>query len=194
MSDEAKAQITQLLEKSRAGADENAINQLVERLYTELHDLAAVYFRKERMGHTLQPTALVHEAYLKLVDRAKIDWQGEAHFFAVCARAMRQVLVDHARRKRRLRRGGDQTILTIDERIDPHKSLNNVDALEFNELLEKLERLDARQAKVVELRFFGGLSIAQIADYLGVSKRTIEGDWTHARAWLAAELSRDRDS
>jgi RNA polymerase sigma factor (TIGR02999 family) len=162
------------------------------KVYDELRGLARKFFRRERPDHTLQPTALVHEAYLRLVDQTRIGWQGRTHFCAICARAMRQVLIDHARSRKRLRRGGERQKVLLDSRVAPAE-FENVDVFALNEALEKLAALDARQAQVVELRFFGGLNVDEVAHVLGVSKRTVEGDWTHAKAWLRTELGREED-
>jgi RNA polymerase sigma factor (TIGR02999 family) len=148
--------------------------------------------REERPDHTLQPTAVVHEAYLRLVDESRVDWQGRTHFRAVCARVMRRVLIDHARARNRVRRGGGQKPISLESAVAP-LDLEDLDALELNEALDRLAALDSRQAQIVELRFFGGLSVEEVATTLGVSKRTIESEWTHAKAWLRTELDRGTD-
>jgi RNA polymerase sigma factor (TIGR02999 family) len=185
-----QTRVTELLKASRDAPGGRSAQDLIACVYDELRSLARGYFRKERAGHTLQPTALVHEAYLRLVGRSNVEYQDRTHFYAVCARAMRQILIDHARGQKRLRRGGDRTLVSLNECLDAAQTFHTTDVEALNDALEKLESLDPRQAKVVELRFLGGLSISEIADYLNVSKRTVEGDWTHARAWLSAELSR----
>lgn len=143
--------------------------------------------RNERADHTLQPTALVHEAYVKLADGTRVAWKGRAHFFGVAARAMRQILVDHARRHLAAKRGGvrHRVTLTGCEPVDPHDA---VEILELDELLERFSALDSRAARVVELRVFGGLSVPEAAHLLGVSPRTVDGDWAVARMWLSREL------
>jgi RNA polymerase sigma factor (TIGR02999 family) len=183
---DAREDVTQVLEELAKG-DRRAADKLLPLVYDEFRALARHYLAQERMNHTLQPTALVHEAYMKLVDQTRVDWQGKSHFFAVAAQAMRRILVDHARSRQREKRGGGRARVVLDEAValSPQK---DEDVLALDEALEKLARLDARQAKVVELRFFGGLSVEEVAEALGVSKRTVEGDWTFARAWLSREL------
>lgn len=193
MRDSKHERVTELLKASRDAPEGRSAQDLIACVYDELRDLARSYFRKERAGHILQPTALVHEAYLRLVGRSNIEYQDRTHFYAVCARVMRQILIDYARGEKRLRRGGDRTLVSLNECLDAAPTIRTADVGAVNEALEKLESLDPRQAQVVELRFLGGLSISEIANYLNVSKRTVEGDWTHARAWLSAELSRTTD-
>ena len=158
-------------------------------VYTELRDLAARYIHRERKSHTLQPTALVHEAYLKLVGQTRVDWQGRAHFLAIAAQAMRQILVDHARRHRAAKRGGNRHRIALDDNL-VIESNRNVDLLALEDALTKLTKLDPRQAQMIELRFFGGLSIAEVAKVMEISKRSVEREWTMVRAWLRRELSR----
>jgi RNA polymerase sigma factor (TIGR02999 family) len=178
--------VTEVLAQIRGG-DKRAADKLLPLVYDEFRALARHYLSQERANHTLQPTALVHEAYMKLVDQTRVDWQGRSHFFAVAAQAMRRILVDHARSRQREKRGGGRARVMLDEAValSPQK---DEDVLALDEALEKLAKLDARQAKVVELRFFGGLDVEEVAEALGVSKRTVEGDWTFARAWLSREL------
>ena len=162
--------------------------ELFERVYEELRTLAASFLRRERQDHTLQPTALVHEAYLRLVDADRIGWEGRAHFFGVAARAMRQVLVDHARRKQAKKRmplGSQVSIETAELPCRDHV----VDLVALDDLLLELARLDSRMASVVELRVFGGLKNREISRVMGVSLRTIEGDWTMAKKWLRREMA-----
>ena len=140
-------------------------------------------------SHTLQPTALVHEAYLKLVGQTRVDWQGRAHFLAFAAQAMRQILVDHARRHRAAKRGGNRHRIALDDNLVIESS-RNVDLLALEDALTKLTKLDPRQAQMIELRFFGGLSIAEVAKVMGISKRSVEREWTMVRAWLRRELGR----
>jgi RNA polymerase sigma factor (TIGR02999 family) len=186
---DAREDVTQVLEKLRNG-DRRAADELLPLVYDEFRALARHYLAQERMNHTLQPTALVHEAYMKLVDQTRVDWQGKSHFFAVAAQAMRRILVDHARSRQREKRGGGRARVVLDEAValSPQK---DEDVLALDEALERLAQLDPRQAKVVELRFFGGLNVEEVAEALGVSKRTVEGDWTFARAWLSRELRGD---
>jgi RNA polymerase sigma factor (TIGR02999 family) len=176
-------------------AGEATPEELLPLVYDELRLLAKRYLSRERPGHTLQATALVHEAYLRLVDQTRVDWQGRTHFFAVGARVMRNLLIDHARARGRVKRGGDLRRVTLAEGLTPSArgDFDPEQLLALEESLERLARLDERQARVVELRFFGGLTVPEVAHLLGVSRRTVEGDWTHARAWLKRELARGVD-
>jgi len=160
---------------------------LLPEVYDELHSLAEKYLRRERKNHTLQPTALVHEAFMRLVDQSRVDWKGRTHFLAVGAEAMRRILIDHARARRRGKRGGDWHRVVLSEAEAAQKQ-DEVDSVALHEALERLAALDEQQARIVELRFFGGLTVEEVAHVLGVSKRKIEGDWTHAKAWLSAQL------
>lgn len=183
--------VTQILSDMHGG-DKQSLEKLLPMIYDELHALAESQLRQERAGHTLQATALVNEAYLKLVELKHIRWEGRAHFFGAAARIIRRILVDHARGKDRLKRGGDRRRIPLDAsaiRDVTDHGTDSVDLIALHEALEKLENLDARQSKIVELRFFGGLSMKEIADVLGVSLRTVEGDWSMARAWLSAQLA-----
>ena len=152
--------------------------------------MARGYMSRERSDHTLQATSLVNEAYLKLVDQKSVNWQNRSHFFAVGAQAMRRILVDHARTKNRNKRGGGVANLALEEELiqAPEKP---EEILFLDESLKNLSELDERQAKVVEMRFFGGMNVQEVADALGVSKRTVESDWAMAKAWLRRELSED---
>ncbi len=171
-----------------AGADHSAMDHLVPAVYDELRGLAGRYLQDERSNHTLQPTALVHEAYLKLVDQTRADLQGRTHFFALAAGAMRRILVDHARKHRAQKRGGDRHRITLDEGLVAD-SRRQEDVLALEEALVKLAQLDPRQAQMVEQRFFGGLSVAETAIVLGMSKRSAEREWTMIRSWLRRELA-----
>lgn len=164
-----------------------AAEKLLPMVYDELRDLAANYLRSERANHTLQPTALVHEAYLKLVDQSRVDWQGRTHFYAVSAAAMRRILIDHARTRGRHKRGGDWRRVLLDD-VNVADGQDVVNAVALDSALESLQVLDSNQARIVELRFFGGLTVEEVAHVLGVSKRKIEGEWTHAKAWLRSAL------
>jgi len=188
MKSSRSSRVTHLLDKLEPG-DRPAGEQLFEDVYTELRALAARYLHRERKDHTLQPTALVHEAYLKLVGHTRVDWHGRAHFLAVAAQAMRQILVDHARRHRAAKRGGHRHRIALDDNLVVESS-RNVDLLAMEDALTKLTKLDPRQAHMVELRFFGGLSIAEVAKVMEISKRSVEREWTMVRAWLRRELSR----
>lgn len=164
-------------------------------VYDELRRLAQWQMGSDA-GHTLQPTALVHEAYLRLVDQTKSDWRGRTHFIAFASKVMRNLLIDQARRRASAKRGGQQHRVTLVDEVSPSGSrdLDTDQILTLNAALERLAEEDDRAAKIVELRYFGGLKVDEVAEVLGVSKRTIEGHWTHARAWLARELSRGASS
>jgi len=162
--------------------------QLLELIYGELHLLAAGQMSREHVGHTLQPTALVHEAFLRLVDVDNVSWEGRAHFYGVAARAMRQILVDHARRKGAAKRGGDLRRVTIDENLTPDSGAT-FDLFDLHEALEKLSGQDPGLGRIIELRFFGGLTLDETAAVMGISRRKVAKDWAFARLWLAEELS-----
>lgn len=170
-----------------AASAPEADNELLPLVYDELRAIARRFMRDERPDHTLQPTAVVHEAYLRLVDESRVGWQGRTHFRAVCAKVMRRVLIDYARARRREKRGGGEKPLLLDTVAVPLE-LGNPDALELHEAIDQLAALDSRQAQVVELRYFGGLSVDEVAETLSISKRTVESEWTHAKAWLRAKL------
>ena len=182
-------EVTRLLREIKAGR-RDAIEDLVPLVYDELRRIAEHHMRREREGHTLQPTALVNEAYMKLVDQTRADWQGRTHFLAVASGAMRRILVDHARGRLRQKRGADRRRVDIEDVLE-RAADSDENVLYVHEALERLAALDERQAQVVELRFFGGLGVDEVAAALGVSKRTVEGEWTHAKAWLRRELRRE---
>lgn len=186
------SQVTRTI-KSLEQGDESGADALLEVVYDELRRLAAGLLKQEPVGHTLQPTALVHEVFLKLVDQNDVDFNGRSHFFAISAQAMRRILVDHARGKGRAKRGGKFHRVDLDESrmVSPRRV---DDVLAIDEALERLAKIDARQARVVELRFFGGLTVEETAAAMGLSKRTIENEWKFARAWLRRELSEESDS
>ena len=179
--------VSQLLAKWKDG-DQEALRELVPLVYAELRRLAHYYLQGENPGHTLESTALVHEAYLRLADRMPLQVQNRAHFFAVASHLMRQILVDYARRRRRAKRGGGCK-LTLDEAAFLPGG-RNVDLVALNRALDELSRLDGQQVQIVELRFFGGLSIPETARMLGISPATVKRHWTSARIWLHRELSR----
>jgi RNA polymerase sigma-70 factor, ECF subfamily len=184
--DFSSAEVTALLgELSKGNAD--AGPRLIPLVYEELRRMADRYMRRERSDHTLQTTALVHEAYLKLVDQHSVTWQSRAHFFGVAAQVMRRVLVDHARGHIREKRGGGVVPVSLDEAmvISPERS---EEFLELDRALDRLAALDSRQAKIVELRFFGGLTVEETAEILGISPKTVKRDWAVAKAWLHGEL------
>ena len=167
--------------------DPAAAQRLFAVVYDELHALARNHFRKQRRDHTLQPTALVNEAFLRLVDQTCVEWQGRAHFLAVAARAMRQILIDHARTRARAKRGGQLCRVTMDEAVTPLTEAGP-EMVDLDEALQRLAALDERQSKIVELRFFGGMSVEEVAHVLGISRSTVEFEWRMARAWLRREL------
>jgi RNA polymerase sigma factor (TIGR02999 family) len=187
MSETQPSEMSRLLRCAKAG-DQPAVDRLLHGVYQELRELAGRFFEREPKGCTLQPTALVHEAYMKLVDQTDVDWQGRTHFFAVAAMAMRRILVDRARQRGAAKRGGGQKrVLLADEEVPSFQP--DGDLIAVDEALTKLAQLDTCQARMVELRFFGGLSVAEAAEELGMSKRSAEREWTMARAWLRRELS-----
>ncbi len=183
------AEVTRVL-NAIADGDRQAADRLMPMVYEEFRRLAQSYLGREDTAHTLQPTALVNEAYLKLIDQTRVNWQGRTHFFAVGAQVMRRILVDHARGKQREKRGGGRQRIALDEQLTISPSRDE-DLLALDEALDKLSAIDARQARIVELRFFGGLTVDEVAEVLGVSKRTVEAEWTMIRAWLRRELSGD---
>jgi RNA polymerase sigma factor (TIGR02999 family) len=184
--------ITQILQEV-SGGNREAPARLMPLIYDELRRLADYYLRRERPDHTLQPTALVHEAYLKLIDQTRVDWQNRAHFFGVAAQLMRRILVDHARRHRASKRGGFRQKLTLDEAVD-YSRTRDVDLVKLDDALTALAKFDARQSRIVELRFFGGLTIEETAEALGISPATVKVDWSMAKAWLRREIGGGGDT
>lgn len=180
-------EVTHIL-KQISGGDSRAADLLLPIVYDQLHALAGAYLRHERAGHTLQTTALVHEAYLKLVDQTQAQYHNRAHFYAIAAQAMRRILVNHARDAKRLKRGGDRQRIELDETpgAAPQESVD-LDALDRS--LQRLATLDDRKARTVEMRFFGGMSIEDTASALGVAPATVKRDWDFARAWLHRDMS-----
>jgi RNA polymerase sigma factor (TIGR02999 family) len=183
--------VTELLRRWNLG-DREAMDRLMPIVYDELRRLAAGYLKGERRDHTLQPTALVHEAYLRLVRQDRVEWQNRAHFFGIAARMMRRVLVDHARRRQAGKRdaGGFRLTLQVGDALEVSR---DPELLELDEALVRLERLDVDQARVVELRFFGGLTVEETATVLGISTATVKREWRTARAFLRQEMD-DRDA
>ncbi|MEM1185983.1 MAG: ECF-type sigma factor [Planctomycetota bacterium] len=171
-----------------AATDGSAAERLTPLLYEELRALAASYFTSRRRDHTLQPTAVVNEAYVRLVGNSQLEARDRAHFFNIAAKAMRHVLADHARRRRAEKRGGDAARVTL-AGLDVEEPDRAFDASNVHEALDELAAIDERRARVVELRFFGGLTIEQIAESLGVTTRTIDKDWRFAKAWLRDRLN-----
>src|SRR5262252_2808643 len=184
---QSRENVTQLLVKW-GGGDKAALEELMPLVYSELRRLARNYLRRERQNHTLQPTALVNEAYLKLVDQNKAHWQNRAQFYGVAAQLMRRILVDHARQHQAAKRGGtDQQRLSITN-VEQLAEKPEIDLLALHEALEELKAFDPQQERIVELRFFGGLSIDETAEVMGFGHATIERDWKMARAWLRKKL------
>ncbi len=184
--------VTQLL-KSWSAGDERALEQLAPLVYRHLHRIAQRYMREERSGHTLQATALVNEAYLKLVDCGKVNWQDRAHFFAVSAKLMRRILIDFARSRGYLKRGGAPPQISLD---DAPSVCNEPDMniVALDDALKELSAIDERKSKVVELKFFGGLNVEETAEVLGISSDTVVRDWRLAKMWLLRELSCEKAS
>jgi RNA polymerase sigma factor (TIGR02999 family) len=188
MTEQLRAKTTAVLEKLIEGG--SSADELMTLVYDDLRRLAASFLRNERPEHTLSATDLVHEVYTRMVDQTRVDWNGRAHFFAVAAQAMRRVLIDHARRNRRVRRGGDQRRVTLADSLfaEERDALSPEELLTLNAALEKLALLDPHEAKVVELKFFVGLSNEEIGQSLGVSSRSVAREWLHAQTWLRREL------
>ncbi len=179
--------VTRLLARWQEG-DRNAVAELIPIVYQELHDMARRHMRRERPSHTLQCTALVHEAYLRLHALDDVRWQNRAQFFAISARVMRHILVDHARARAANKRGGDAQIVPLDEALTV-PAPQNVDLVALDRSLDKLAGIDERKVRIVELRYFGGLSIEETAEATGCSPTTVKRDWAIAKAWLFRDLS-----
>jgi RNA polymerase sigma-70 factor, ECF subfamily len=179
--------IDELIDRATRG-DAPALEALMPLVYAELRRLAAHYLKGERPGQTLQPTALVHEAYLKLLKDRPERWQNRAHFCAIAAHSMRQILIERARARDALKRGGGQPRVTFDEGLPASAPERGVDVIALDTALDRLAALDAGQARIVELRYFGGLSIEETAEAMGISPATVKRHWAVARAWLAKEL------
>ena len=184
-----KANVTELLHEWSSGKKEVA-DELLPLIYDELHRRATAFMRRERHNHTLQPTALVHEAYLKLIDQRNDDWNDREHFFAIASQVMRRILVDHARSRRRQKRGGSKADLPLEEALLAGAEEANVDLIALDEAMARLAKLDPQQERLVELRYFGGLSLEEAARALGVSRATAARDWQVAKAWLHREMTR----
>jgi RNA polymerase sigma-70 factor, ECF subfamily len=182
-----RQKVTQLL-GDWSGGDERALEKLFPLVEPELHRLAHHYMSRERAGHTLQTTAILHEAYLRLVDNTKPAWQGRTHFIAAAAQLMRRILVDHARERHSLKRGGDALKVTLDEAALVTEARSE-ELLAVDEALDRLAAQDPRKSHIVELRYFGGLTVEETAEYLKLSQRTVEREWTMAKAWLYRALS-----
>ena len=182
----SRKDVTDLLIEWSEGNQE-ALNKLMPLVYDELRRLASRYLRNERTGHTLQTTALVHEAYLKLVDQKNTSWENRVQFFAAAAQMMRHILVDYARNRRAFKRGGDYCRLSLDEAIISSEE-KSPDLLTLHEALNNLAAIDAQQSRVVELRVFGGLTVEETAEALGISPRTVKREWSMAKAWLHKQI------
>jgi len=187
MTTPAQQEVTQLLGAWGCG-DEGALEKLIPLVQPELHRLAHHYMSRERAGHTLQTTAVLNEAYLRLVDNTKPVWQGRTHFIAAAAQMMRHIMVDHARKHQSLKRGGGALKVTLDEAALVTETRSQ-ELLDLDEALERLAAQDARKGQIVELRYFGGLTVEETAEFLKLSQRTVEREWTAAKAWLYRELS-----
>ncbi len=181
-------EITQLLLAWRKG-ERSALDELIPLVQTELRRLARNYMRRQKVGHTLQTTALVNEAFVRLVDSNRVNWQDRNHFYAICAQLMRRILVDFARKKASLKRGGERVQVTLGDNVDVSDE-RDAEVVALDEALERLAKMNERQSRIVELRYFGGLTEEQIAETLEISSRTVRRDWNLARAWLYRELSR----
>jgi len=181
-------EVTLLLQNWCRG-DQAALEKLILLVYDELHRLAHIYMMRERPGHTLQTSALVNEAYLQLIDANQVEWKDRAHFFAISANVMRRILVHFARSRRSQKRGGDVAQVVLDEAVLPSEG-RGADLIALDDALNELAKIDSREAMVVELRFFGGLSEKETAEVVSVTDRTVRHDWNHAKVWLANELKR----
>jgi RNA polymerase sigma factor (TIGR02999 family) len=186
---QAAENVTELL-ITWGNGDRAALDRLIPLVYDELRKQAANYLRRERPGHTLQTTALIHEAYLRLVDQRNVHWQNRAHFFGIAAQLMRRILVDHARSRGRSKRGGSQIRVSLDEKLAFTRG-RDLDLVALDEALTRLAGLDPQQSRIVELRFFSGLSVEETAAVLGISPATVKRDWSVAKAWLHREISGD---
>lgn len=180
--------ITQLLQELRNG-ERQTLDEILPLVYDELRRLANNYLNRERSNHTLQPTALVHEAYLRLIGQKAIEWQNRAHFFGVSARLMREILIEYARGRNRQKRGGEfKTQIALDENIS-FSQQNQLDVVAVDDALSKLEKLDERQARIVEMKFFGGLTIEEIGEVLSISPATVKREWSSAKLFLYKTLN-----
>ncbi len=189
MNEAASPDITEMLREWSDGK-RDALDRILPLVYDELHRQASRYLRRERSDHTLQTTALINEAYLKLVDQRNVQWESRTHFFAIAAQAMRRILVDYARTKDRSKRGGGAAKLPLDEATLVAVDDQTVDLLTLDEALTRFGAMDPEKARIVELRYFSGLSVEETAAAMGISAKTVERHWTMARAWLHRELKR----
>lgn len=187
-----KVEISELLQAWSNG-ESGAADEIMPLVYDELRRQARRYLRRERANHTLQSTALVHEAYIRLVGQRDVTWQNRAHFFGIAAEMMRRILVNYALRSGRVKRGGEAVTIAIDEGFQVADNSSDVNLIDLDEALDRLAGLDSRQARVVELKYFGGLSIEETAEVLGISNATVKREWNMAKAWLRAELADQHD-
>ena len=188
MAQPSRTDVTELLMDWHNG-DQSAIDELIPLVYDELRRLAASYLRRRPAGHTLQPTALVHEAYLKLAGKSDVEWQNRAHFIGVAAHLMRCILVDHFRAKQADKREGNRQKLSLDDAVSFPQQQAEVDLMALDDALKSLEAVDAQQCRIVEMRFFGGLTVEETAQALNLSARTIKREWSTAKLWLLRHLS-----
>jgi RNA polymerase sigma factor (TIGR02999 family) len=188
MSEQAPSEVTQMLIELTDGNQE-VVNRILPHIYDELKRLASSYLRRERSDHTLQPTALVHEAYMKLIDQKRVRWQNRAHFFGIAAQVMRRILMDHARKHQAGKRGGEAEKLPIEEEILVVSHDRSAELVALDDALHTLAEMDEHKARIVELRYFGGLSIEETAEVMGVSVPTINRQWRMAKAWLYSQLA-----
>ncbi len=180
--------VTQLLHNWQKG-DEAAMNQLMPLVYDELRKIAAAYLHREGAAHTLQTVELVNEAYLRLIDQSRVNWQSRSHFYGIAAQMMRRILVDHAREKQAAKRGSGAAPVTLDDALNV-SARRDVDILALDDALQTLAQFDPRQSRVVELRYFGGLELTEVAEVMGIAVSTVKRDWNLAKAWLYHQLSR----
>lgn len=187
MSEKSSNSVTILFQRAQEG-DPSALNEVLPLVYRELKRIASRQLANERANHTLQATALVHEAYLRLIDQHSVDWNNRLHFFSIAAEMMRRILVNHAVSRRAQKRGDGETLLSLDQAIHlPNKQ--NLNLVQLDEVLKRLAELDPAQARIVELRFFAGLTNEEVAEVLGISDSTVKREWRSAKAWLAAQLT-----
>ncbi len=186
---EKSVQITEMLRELSDGK-QSALNALLPFVYDELRRQAARFLRRERIGHTLQTTALIHETYLKLIDQQEVNWQNRAHFFGIAAQAMRRILIDHAKARHREKRGGAGENLPLEEAAFVVSGEKSVDLIALDDALIRLEDFAPRQANIIELRYFGGLSVEETAEVLHISPTTVKSDWKTAKAWLYQQITK----
>lgn len=188
-SEQNSHEITRMLHEW-GGGNRDALDKLLPLIYDELHRQAAHYLRRERQDHTLQTTALINEAYLKLIDQREVNWESRTHFFAIAAQSMRRILIDYAKTKHRAKRGGGDIQITLDETVLGATDEKSIDLIALDEALNRLAAKDEQQARVVELRYFSGLNLEETAKVLKISRITAARDWAMAKAWLHRELTR----